>query len=81
MHCETEKFWLNPSAKWYSQKKNTSGLTYEIGCAINYDKCLWLRGPFPAGEMKLCCTRSPLMSFLSIYFLHLTIAMHDIQIF
>ena len=50
MHCETEEFWLDPSTKWYSQKKNTSGLTYEIGCAINHDQCLWLRGPFLVGK-------------------------------
>ena len=24
MYCETEEFVINPSAKWYSQKKNTS---------------------------------------------------------
>ncbi len=40
MHYETEEFWLHPSAKWYSQKKTTYGLT-----SINHDKCLWLRGP------------------------------------
>lgn len=29
-NCETEGFWLNPIAKWYSQQKDTSRLTYEI---------------------------------------------------
>ena len=81
MHCETEEFQLNPNAKWYSEKKNTSGLTYEIGCAINHDKCSWLRGPFPAGDMKFWFTPSPIISFLNIYFLYLTIAMHGITMF
>ena len=68
MHCETEEFQLNPSAKWYSQKKNTFWLTYEIGCAINHDKCLLLRGSLPAGELKILFTPSPIINFLSIFF-------------
>ena len=40
IHCEKEEFQLDPSATWYSQKKTTSRLTYEVGCAINHDKCL-----------------------------------------
>ena len=68
MHCETEEFRLDPCTKWYSQKKNTSGLTYKIGRAINHDKCLWLRGPFPAGEVTIWFTPSSIISFLSIFF-------------
>lgn len=52
MDCETEQVGLDHSAKWYLQKKNTSGLTNEISCAIYHDKFLWLRGPFRACEMK-----------------------------
>ena len=51
MLCATED-WLDPSDKWYSQKKHTSGLTYEICSTTNHVKCVWLKGPFPAGEMK-----------------------------
>jgi len=54
MHCETKEFHLRPRAKWYSQKKSTSSLTYDIGCPIHHDRCLWLQGPFQAGKNMFC---------------------------
>lgn len=44
---EPRKF---PSTKWYSQKYNKAGLTYEIAVAIHHNKIVWVNGPFPAGE-------------------------------
>lgn len=40
MHCETEEFYVDPSTKWSTQKKNTSGLMHESVCAINREQ--WL---------------------------------------
>ena len=69
MHGETEDFWLGPSVKWYLQKY-TSGLTHEICCDINHDKCLWLWliGHFPGSEMNFWFTPSLLISFLAYIF-------------
>ena len=41
MTCETEEFLLE-SVPSGTHRKNTSGLTYEIGCAIEHYKYLWL---------------------------------------
>ena len=38
MHCEKEEFRLDQSTRWYSQKKNSSGLTYELDVP-SIDQC------------------------------------------
>ena len=81
MYGEMDKFCLDPSAKCSSQKKNTSGLTYEISCVINHDKCLLLSCSFLADEMKFWHPCSSIICFQTIYFLHMTIEMYDIKIF
>ena len=66
MHWKIEHTRRYPTEKWYSQRKKTPGLTYEIGCAINHDKCLCFRCPFRAGEMNFWMTLSPIIDILSI---------------
>ena len=67
MHYETEEFWLDPSAKRYSQKNNAACLANEIGCAINHVECFWLSCLLPSGEMKFWFPFSPLINILRIY--------------
>ena len=48
VHCRINEPRHDPSSKWYSQKFNKAGLTYEVAVAIFHDKIVWFNGPFPA---------------------------------
>eukprot|EP00957_Ditylum_brightwellii_P145701 11094452-Ditylum_brightwellii.AAC.1 len=50
VHCHVFEPRYMPSAGWYLQKLNKSGLCYEIGVAIHHDKVCWVNGHFPAGQ-------------------------------
>lgn len=39
---------LEPDSKWYSEKFNGPGLTYELGIAIRQNRLVWINGPFKA---------------------------------
>lgn len=41
---------LNPSLKWFVFKRNSEGLKCEIAMVLQYDKIVWMHGPFPASK-------------------------------
>jgi hypothetical protein len=47
-HCPINEPWpFDP--KWYSEKSNGPGLTYEVAVCIQTGWIVWVNGPFPAG--------------------------------
>jgi hypothetical protein len=46
----TQEFRLDPSTKWFDHKSHSAGLKYEFALAIWHNRCVWINGPYPAGE-------------------------------
>ena len=36
--------------KYFSFKHKHAGLLYEVGLSIHTNECVWINGPYPAGE-------------------------------
>ena len=49
VNFRTQEFRLDPSAKWYDFKSNSSGLKYEFACALRRPEIVWVNGPKPCG--------------------------------
>lgn len=54
-NCET----FEEQRKYYSHKFKSAGLDYEVGLSIFQPKCVWIRGPYPAGkhDITIFCHR------------------------
>jgi sulfur relay (sulfurtransferase) DsrF/TusC family protein len=57
VHCMIFEPRKDPSSKWFSHKSNGAGLTYEVACAIRGNRCVWVRGPFPASQHDITTFR------------------------
>ena len=52
IHCSIEEPSLklfSENRKFFSHKYHGAGLDYELGISIFQQKCVWVRGPYPAG--------------------------------
>lgn len=59
VHCKIMEPRTDPSTKWYSQKSNGAGLSYELGIAIHHNQLCWINGPFPAGTNDMAIFKQP----------------------
>lgn len=51
---------FSENSKFYSHKLHGAGLDYEIALSIFEQKCVWARGPFPAGKNDISIFRHKL---------------------
>ena len=62
-HCLIEEPSLDDfmeQKKYYSHKFKTAGLDYEVALSIFEPKCVWIRGPYPAGKNDISIFRHKL---------------------
>jgi DDE superfamily endonuclease len=50
--------------KYYSHKRNSAGVKYEIGICIRTGWIVWFNGPFPAGNPDICVARIGVVNYL-----------------
>ena len=51
---------FSDNTKFYSHKFKSAGLNYEVALSIYNNKCVWINGPFPAGDNDILVFRSKL---------------------
>ena len=62
-HCKIEEptcDTFDQQRKYYSHKFKTAGLDYEVALSIYEPKCVWIKGPYPAGKHDITIFRKHL---------------------